>query len=509
MSGGWFLCNRMIQRVRKIINQQFARLNMLALGFLIFLLVAQIGLSYIVYTRLWSHVIGEWLQEIFIATIVLLAAGAFAMFVLYRARLRLLREVSQTMGNELHTLQAANDRAHALQDMASTLRATLSFEQVVAQALDVCSLALAEMGVPRESLTGAVFLYDGRNLVPIARRHFLGTDEEKVLAGKQGLVGEALRQAEPVVTDNPAHDPELKEFGTFAGALTVVCIPLRAGYQLFGVMVLGSDTAVRFEEDHFELFTAVADHAVIALQNAQLYQQLEAEKQRLIAADEEARRNLARDLHDGPTQQIAVMAMRLGYIRSMVLQDPHKAQIEIGKVEALAKETSREIRGMLFTLRPLLLETRGLGAAIEAMMNHIGESDGIEMRLIGADNGDVLNQTAQSVVFLIIEEALSNARKHAGAEVVEVRLWQEDDLFIVHVRDDGAGFDVQNSISGYAARGSLGMVHMQERAERIEGTLRFESAPNEGTTVTLLVPLSDRNQKRTPELEEAVPQQAG
>ncbi len=498
----------MIQRVRRIINQQFARLNKLVLAFLIIFFAAQIGLSYIVYTRLWSHEIGEWLREIFIATFVLLTAGAFAMFVLYRVRMHLLRDVSQTIGNELHTLQAANDRAQALQAMATTLRVTLSFEEVVAQALDVCSLALAEMGVPRESLTGAVFLFDGRSLVPLARRQFLDADEEKVLAGKEGLVGEALRQAEPMVTDNPAHDPELKEFSTFADALTVVCIPLRAGYQLFGVMVLGSDTAVRFDEDHFELFSAVADHAVIALQNAQLYQRLEAEKQRLIAADEKARRNLARDLHDGPTQQIALMAMRLGYIRSMVLQDPQKAQIEIEKVETLAKETSREIRGMLFTLRPLLLETKGLGPAIAAMMNHIGESDGIEMRLVGADEGDVLNQTAQSVVFLIIEEALSNARKHAAAEVVEVRLWQEDDLFIARVRDDGAGYDVQESITGYAARGSLGMVNMQERAERIEGSLRFESAPNAGTTVTLLVPLSDQNQKISVELEEAEPQKS-
>jgi signal transduction histidine kinase len=499
----------MIKRVRNIINREFSRLNRLAFGFLIFLLIVQVILSFVLLTQAWSHTAIEWLGEILIASMVLLAVGAFALFALYRTRVRLLRDTSQTIGSELHALQAANDRARSLQAMASTLRATLSFEQVVEQALDVCSLALEDMGVPRESLVGAVFLYDGTELLPLAQRRFLGTDEDRALAGKDGVVGAALQQAEPMVTDNPGHDPELHEFNTFAGALTVVCIPLRAGYQLFGVMVLGSDTAVRFDEDHFELFTAVADHAVIALQNAQLYQRLEAEKQRLIEADEKARRNLARDLHDGPTQQIAVMAMRLSYIRSMVLKDPQKAQIEIEKVEELAQRTSRDIRGMLFTLRPLLLEARGLGPAIEAMMNHIGESDGIEMRLIGADNGDVLNQTAQSVVFLIIEEALSNARKHAGADGIEVRLWQEDDLFVARVVDDGIGFDAEKSTAGYSASGSLGMVNMQERAERIDGSLRLESIPGTGTTITLVVPLSGQNHPLDSDLEEAVPQQAG
>ncbi len=492
----------MIHRVRKIINLQFARLNKLTMGFLFVLLVIQIILSYFIYTQIWSHQISEWLREILIAIIILLAVGAIALFILYRTRMYLLREVSRTIGSELHELNIANDRARALQGMASTLRATLSFERVVEQALDVCSLALEDMGVPRDSLVGAVFLFDGRELVPLARRRFLGTDEEKTLLGKEGVVGEALRLAESTVTDNPGQDPELKGFDTFSDALTVVTVPLRAGYQLFGVMVLGSDTAVRFDEDHFELFAAVADHAVIALQNAQMYQRLEAEKQRLIAADEQARRDLARDLHDGPTQQIAVIAMRLSYIRGMVLKDPHKAQQEIEKVEELAARTSREIRGMLFTLRPLLLETRGLDPALEEMMNHIGESDDIEMRLVSNAAGDILNAQAQSVVFTIVEEAVSNARKHALAKQVEVRLWQEDDLFVARIVDDGIGFDTESIDKEYVNSGSLGMINMRERAERIDGSLQVKSAPGAGTTVTLVVPLMANNREIEPDAEQ-------
>jgi hypothetical protein len=150
-------------------------------------------------------------------------------------------------------------------------------------------------------------------------------------------------------------------------------------------MVIGTDTPVQFEDDHFDLFKAVGDQAVIALQNAQLYQRLEAEKQRLIEADEEARKELARDLHDGPTQSIAAIAMRLGFARTTIDQDPARAKQELQKVEALAKKTSAEIRSMLFTLRPLVLETQGLGVAWTAAP--LQWTDGIEM-LIGAENGN-------------------------------------------------------------------------------------------------------------------------
>jgi len=258
---------------------------------------------------------------------------------------------------------------------------------------------------------------------------------------------------------------------------------------------------VQFEDDHFDLFKAVGDQAVIALQNAQLYQRLEAEKQRLIEADEEARKELARDLHDGPTQSIAAIAMRLGFARTTIDQEPARAKQELQKVEALAKKTSAEIRGMLFTLRPLVLETQGLGVAVDALLRRYSETDGIEMRLIGAENGNLLDKPAQVVVFAILEEALNNARKYAKATTIEVRFWQTEGLFVAAVRDNGVGFDTYDINRDYSTRGSLGMVNMRERAERIDGSLRVESSPDSGTTVTLVVPLD----KHRPAAEEDAP----
>jgi signal transduction histidine kinase len=149
---------------------------------------------------------------------------------------------------------------------------------------------------------------------------------------------------------------------------------------------------------------------------------------------------------------------------------------------------------MLFTLRPLVLETQGLGPAVETLLRRYSETDGVEMRLLGGEYGKLLNKSAQSVVFTIIEEALNNARKYARATLIEVRFWQAENLFAAAVRDNGIGFDTYDVSRDYSTRGSLGMVNMRERAERIDGSLRVDSSRDMGTTVTLVVPLETQGQ---------------
>ncbi|MCA9972679.1 MAG: GAF domain-containing sensor histidine kinase [Anaerolineales bacterium] len=437
-----------------------------------------------------DQTVQAWLPGLLISSLIILLLGALVIGLAGSQTELLSKNMGGLLNKELDALRVSNRRARHLQHMASTLRATLSFERVVDSALDVVGLELEEMGTPRNTLVGAVFLFRGAELVPVATRLFIGNDADRSIPGKTGVIGQALTEAEPAVTSDPRNDPELRTYAAFQACVTAVCIPMRAGFQIFGAMVIGSGKALSFTDDHYRFFSAVTDQAVIALQNAQLYQQLTAEKQRLIEADEEARRELARDLHDGPTQSIAAIAMRINFIRSLIARDPTQAVRELEKVEELAKRTAKEIRGMLFTLRPLVLETQGLAPAIETVMNRIKESDGLNMRLVGGEHGDLLSESAQSVVFSIVEEALGNARKYSEADQVEVRLWQEDDLFVARIRDNGVGFDTSSVNRDYSSRGSLGMVNMRERAERIDGSLRVVSVPGKGTTVTLVVPLS-------------------
>lgn len=433
-----------------------------------------------------------WLIATAILGTALFVLSVLSVFMADRFGSRLSKRAKGLMKDELGELRAANHRAQALQAMASTLRATLSFERVVEAALDVCGLALEEEGIATRSLVGAVYLYKDDVLQPVASRNFATYDYQQHIMGESGIIGEALQQAEPVLTNDPQSDPEIKELVAFRPCHTVICVPLRAGFQIFGAMLLGIETNVSFTENHLDLFNSVADHTVIALQNAKLYQDLTAEKQRLVVADAEARKELARNLHDGPTQKVAAIAMRVNFIRTLVQHDPEQAVTELAKVEKLARDTSQEIRGMLFTLRPVILESEGLEAAIEMMMTRIQETDGLNMRLVGGKHASLLTSDQQSTVFSIVEEALGNARKYSEANLIEVRLWQEEDLFVARIQDDGIGFDVQAVNEGYSTRGSLGMLNMRERAERINGSLRVDSALGQGASITLVVPLTKK-----------------
>jgi signal transduction histidine kinase len=485
----------MVKDAQSIIQKEFNRFRWLLLLLIVLFVAGHIAVYYGLLGNIYGEDRQEWLLELYLSTGILTLFGVAAFLLATFSAVRLRQKSGRAIADELQVLRAANNRAKSLQTLAATLGATLSFERVMEVSLDVCSMAIDEMGVPARSLVGAVFLYEGSELVPVASRRFIGRDREKRLKGESGIIGSALKQAEPVVTNRPNQDRELQNFAAFQSCSTAVCLPLRAGFQIFGAMVLATDADVEFNDEHMELFESIRDQAVIALQNAQLYQKLEAEKQRIIEADEEARRELARNLHDGPTQSVAAIAMRINFIRSLMPKDPRNAFIELKKVEELAKQTSKEIRSMLFALRPLVLENQGLGAAIETLLAKIRESDGLNLRLIGGEYGDLLTEQACGTIFYIVEEAVGNARKYSEAGLIEVRLWREGDLFIARIKDDGVGFDTVAVNTNYSSRGSLGMVNMRERAERIDGSLEVESAPGRGTTVTLVVPLDKHGRK--------------
>ncbi|MFO7678929.1 MAG: GAF domain-containing sensor histidine kinase [Chloroflexota bacterium] len=485
----------MREKITEILNQQFKRLQWLIFAILAAGLLVLSGILYLTNNVLLVIPLSNWLPSFVVTLLLFLAITAVVYTVIGSVKEQLDAQVNQSVSEETLELQATNERLKSIQELAATMRATLSFDRVVEQALNVCNQSVIDSGIPRQELVSTVFLYRAGGLYPMETRTVIGRDLEKRLPGQEGFIAKALNQADITVSNNPASDPELRKTVAFRSCQTAVCIPLRTGFNIFGAMVIGSKTTIKFTRGHYELFTAVADQAVIALQNATLYQDLEAEKQRLIDATENARKELARDLHDGPTQSIAAIAMRVNFIRSLVGRNPEQAMAELQKVEELAKETSKEIRGMLFTLRPLVLETQGLQAAIETVVARLIESDGLNIKFTGGEYGELLDDAAQSVTFSIVEEALGNARKYAKAKLIEIRFWQEDNLFVVLVQDQGVGFDTQDVNRDYSSRGSLGMVNMRERAERIDGSLRVESKPNEGTKITLVVPL-DKHGRR-------------
>ena len=166
---------------------------------------------------------------------------------------------------------------------------------------------------------------------------------------------------------------------------------------------------------------------------------------------------------------------------------------ELHKIEELAHRTTKEIRHMLFTLRPLILESQGLNAALQAMAEKMRETF-TQNVVINVDESVLENMEMgkQGVIFYIIEEAVNNARKHASAAHVWVRLRPfEKEIALLEIEDDGIGFDVAAVHKSYDKRGSLGMINLRERTELVNGLLNIDSAPSKGTRIQVYIPLSE------------------
>jgi signal transduction histidine kinase len=405
------------------------------------------------------------------------------------------REVIQeTREKALGDLQAARERAEAIYEMTSTFSTTLNYHRVLDTMLDI-SMGLGGASQEGARSVGIVLLYQREGEVSClgveAARNLSKRDVHCKLAGTAGAIEQTLSSAEPVIVERIESDPELTQFSSLHRCYSVICIPLRAGFKIYGVVVLGSPRAGAYTAEHMEILTAFCNQTVVALQNAQLYHSLREEKEKIIDADGEARKKLARDLHDGPTQSVAAIAMRLNYTRLLLEREPEMVEEELEKLEVLARRTTKEIRTMLFTLRPVILETQGLVVALERYLKQLEEEAGLLVHLEAPDPGDRLDSEIEGVAFSIIEEAVNNAKKYAQAQNIWVRLGFEDDLFVATVEDDGLGFDMAEVLDSYDQRGSLGLIHMRERAELVEGTWTIESAIGQGTKVTLIVPLPE------------------
>jgi signal transduction histidine kinase len=293
-----------------------------------------------------------------------------------------------------------------------------------------------------------------------------------------------LEGGDAILTTDIGYDPELGRIVALRSCSSAYCFPLRSGFNVYGAMLFAHPDPNYFTKERCDLLDIIGRQAVIAVQNARLYQDLVEEKERMIEVQEEARKKLARDLHDGPTQSVAAMAMRVNLARRMMAKDVNEATNELVKIEELAHRTTKEIRHMLFTLRPLILQ-----AMAEKMRETFSQNV-----LINVDE-NVLNEMEmgkQGVIFYIIEEATNNARKHANAPHIWVRLRSfEKEVALLEIEDDGLGFDVAAVNKSYDKRGSLGMVNLRERSELVNGLLNMDSAPGKGTRVQVYIPLSE------------------
>jgi signal transduction histidine kinase len=383
----------------------------------------------------------------------------------------------------------------ALFSMVEAFSATLNYQTVLQSTLDISTSALGVNKEQTEYLLRGFLLFTGHNLRLSASRGFPNCDLNLELPAEAGILRDVLHTGERRLIRDPQLDPELSKFAGIEGCGAALCLPLLRGMNAFGVLLLAHPQTEFFSEDRIDLLEMIGHQAVIAIQNARLFQDLSAEKERIVQTQEEAQKKLARDLHDGPTQSVSAIAMRLSIARKMMERNPNDAVDELVKIEDLARRTTQEIRHMLFTLRPLVLENEGLIAALTTMADKMKDLYGQKV-IVDADAAMVgeLDMSRQTVIFYLSEEAVNNARKHAEAAEIWLRLKfvpNEQGMALLEISDNGKGFNVQEILGSYDRRGSMGMVNLRERTDLINGLLKVDSVPGRGTRVRVFIPLTD------------------
>ncbi|WP_189064972.1 sensor histidine kinase [Deinococcus seoulensis] len=259
-------------------------------------------------------------------------------------------------------------------------------------------------------------------------------------------------------------------------AVLPVSLPASAGTLEGGTLRARYRPGVRPGADELAFLLSIADHAGTALHAAQLIERAGAR------AGEQERARLARELHDSVAQALYGITLGAKTARATLERDPARTLQSLDYTIRLAEGGVSEMKALLFSLRPDALEEGGLIAALTQHAHAMEARHGLKVHAELRREPD-LAPDVQAAAYRVAQEALHNVVKHARASQVWVSLVQDGPLVTLTVRDDGRGFDPQAQ-----GRGTLGQRSMRERAAGAGGTLSVESAPGEGTAVTLTIP---------------------
>ena len=198
----------------------------------------------------------------------------------------------------------------------------------------------------------------------------------------------------------------------------------------------------------------------------------------------EERNRLARDLHDSVTQALYGLTLSAeAAARQIAAGDVDAAAAQMREVQETATRAQKEMRLLIYELRPPVLEEEGLAAALQERLLSVERRVGVATSLAVEGDGR-LSPTVEAELDRITQEALNNALKHAQAQQIAVHLRQNEQLVALEIMDDGIGFDLGTTWS----RGGLGLRGMAERAARLGGQLAIDSRPGKGTRVRVEVP---------------------
>lgn len=311
----------------------------------------------------------------------------------------------------------------------------------------------------------------------------------------QGLSRSAMATRTSIVCEDTPHDPRVRNrvWVEAEGIRSSLIVPLLLNSRPCGVLSIHSRERRQFGAEEIAVFQALADHAAIAIQNARLFaevrrgqQEMWGLSQRLVSAQEEERRRLSRELHDEAGQALTALRIGLDLIRGELPAGSEDVRRRLGEAIAVVDTTVDQIRNLAQALRPPALETLGLHSALEELCRGFAERTRLPIRYTGVEIPGVPDQMGIHL-YRCLQEALTNAARHAQASLVRVSLGYDGGVIRLVVADDGIGWDPR-SAADLSEPAHLGLVSMRERIEMLHGRLEILTRPGEGTRIVASVP---------------------
>jgi signal transduction histidine kinase len=268
-------------------------------------------------------------------------------------------------------------------------------------------------------------------------------------------------------------------------------VPLLAHGEIQGVLDLFGTPAMSIHEDHVDFFAILGQQVGVAIQNARLFQQvmaaherLQALSQRLVEVQEAERRHIARELHDEIGQILTGLKLSLELVARLPAS---QSSARLEQAQQMVNDLILHVREMSLELRPPMLDDLGLRAALFWYFERYSAQTGIDVQFKHNGLEKRFAPDIEIAVYRIVQEALTNAARHAETPAVEVRLWTTHETLGVQIEDHGKGFEPEAALASYTSSGLLGM---RERTLLLGGNLYIESAPGKGSCLAVEFPLA-------------------
>ncbi len=277
------------------------------------------------------------------------------------------------------------------------------------------------------------------------------------------------------------------------GITAAAALPLKRGERVLGVLNVSLDDRLAFSEDDRRILALLSDQAAVALENSRLYADLAERETRLrvlakqlAQTQEEERRLIGLDLHDGLTQLLLSANMHLGTLASIAGTLTTQATHELQLTQTRLGQAIDEVRAVIAELRPAALDEGGLVPGLRAYGADVARHAGWDFEFSADLGGVTLTNAVEAAIFRIAQESVTNARKYAETKRIQVTLWTTPTELILAVRDWGRGFRLADQLQDGR---HLGLEGMRERAAALGGDLTIDSVVGVGTKIEARLPL--------------------